>query len=72
MKRAVALVSFPDRKKMSFKSILADLKLISKGTGFGNILKVLQRERAISGHYPDTPIYYLWFIGVSPGHQDQG
>lgn len=70
--KAVALVSFPDRKKMSFKSILGDLKLISKGTGLGNISKVLQREKAISGHYPDTPIYYLWFIGVSPGYQNQG
>ena len=70
--KAVVLVSFPERKKMSFRSILADLKLISKGTGFGNILKVLQREKAISSHYPDTPIYYLWFIGVSPGYQNQG
>lgn len=70
--KACALISFPDRKKTSFRSILADVKLIFKGTGSGNIVKALQREKAISSHYPDSPIYYLWFIGVSPEQQNQG
>lgn len=69
--KGCALISFPDRKKISFKSIAADVKLIFNGTGFGNISKVLRREKAISSHYPDSPIYYLWFIGVSPEHQNQ-
>ncbi|MDQ6479159.1 GNAT family N-acetyltransferase [Dyadobacter sp. LHD-138] len=70
--KACALISFPDRKKNSFRSILADVKLIFKGTGFGNISKVLRREKAISSHYPNSPICYLWFIGVLPEHQNQG
>lgn len=70
--KACACISFPDRRKTRFKSVLADIKLVLSGTGFGNIFRALQREKGISGHYPDTPIYYLWFIGVSPENQNQG
>lgn len=70
--KACALVSFPERKKATIKSLLEEIKLIFKSIGFGNISKAIQREKAISKHYPSGPIYYLWFIGVSPEFQSQG
>jgi len=69
---ACALISFPDQKKATFKSIFLDIKLIIKATGWRNISKVLTRERVISKNYPNAPIYYLWFIGVLPEYQNQG
>lgn len=71
-KKVCALVSFPERKKTTVKSLLAEIKLIVKSIGFANISKAMKREKAISGNYPTEPIYYLWFIGVSPEFQGQG
>lgn len=70
--RACALVSFPERKKTNIKSLIAEIFLIFNSIGFGNIAKAIQREKAISKHYPKENIYYLWFIGVSPAFQGQG
>ena len=67
-----ALVLFPDRKKTNLKSIFFDIRLIIKATGWRNISKVLRREKVISKYYQEPEIYYLWFIGVSPEHQNRG
>jgi len=71
-RKACALVSFPDRKKIGLKSILLDMKLILRSTGVANISKVLTREKLISKNYPGSRIYYLWFIGVAPENQNRG
>ena len=70
--KACALVSFPERKKTTMKSLISEIKLIFRSISVGNISKAIQREKAISKHYPTEPIYYLWFIGVSPEFQGQG
>lgn len=70
--KACALISFPEQKKTTIKSLLAEIKLIFKSIGFGNINKAIQREKTISKHYPKEGIYYLWFIGVSPEFQGKG
>ena len=70
--RGCALISFPERKKTTFRSLLTEIKLIFKAIGFENISKAIQREKAISKHYPDGNIYYLWFIGVMPEFQGRG
>lgn len=71
-KKGCALVSFPERKKTTLKSLLLEVKLILNGIGFGNISKAISREKAISKNYPADPIYYLWFIGVRPDSQNNG
>lgn len=71
-KQACALISFPDKKKSSLKSTIADIKLILNGVGIGNISKVLDREKKIAAHYPKKDIYYLWYIGVLPESQGRG
>jgi hypothetical protein len=71
-KKGCALVSFPERKKTTLKSLWLEVKLILNGIGFGNISKAVNREKEISKNYPQVPIYYLWFIGVRPENQNSG
>jgi len=71
-KKACALTVFPDRKKTSIKSILLDLKLAFSCIGIANLQKALNREAKIKTIHPRGPIYYLWFIGVSPEVQNKG
>jgi hypothetical protein len=71
-KKGCALVSFPERKKTTLKSLWLEVMLILNGIGFANISKAISREKAISKNYPSTPIYYLWFIGVQPDSQNNG
>jgi hypothetical protein len=67
-----ALISFPEQKKITLKSLWLEAKMILLGIGPGNISKAISREREISRNYPHTPIYYLWFIGVNPDNQSKG
>ncbi|MCF2443769.1 GNAT family N-acetyltransferase [Dyadobacter sp. CY345] len=71
-KKACALISFPDRKRTNFRSVLLDINLITKSAGISNISKILTREKLIEQNYPSSEIYYLWFIGVAPENQNQG
>lgn len=71
-KKACALVTYPDKKKTTLKSILLDIKLILSCVGLKNIKKTLARESAINKIQPKEPKYYLWFIGVEPEYQSEG
>ena len=71
-KKACALVLYPDRKKTTFKSLFLDAKLILFCVGLRNIKKTLARETMIKKIQPEELIYYLWFIGVDPAHQNTG
>lgn len=66
-----ALVIFPDKKKTSLKTILADLKLVIGCVGL-NVFKILKKESLISKIHPERPLYYLWYIGVQPSEQNKG
>ncbi len=71
-KRACALILYPDKKKTTLKSILLDVKLILSCVGVANIKKALSRESKIKKLQPKEPMYYIWFIGVDPAHQNSG
>lgn len=71
-KKACALVTYPDKKKTSLKSILLDVKLIFSAVGLNNIKKTLAREGLINKIQPKELKYYLWFIGVDPEFQNEG
>ncbi|MCE6989561.1 GNAT family N-acetyltransferase [Dyadobacter sp. CY323] len=71
-KSGCALISFPERKKTTLKSLWLEVKLILTGIGFSNISKAINREKEISKNYPVHPIFYLWFIGVLPEKQNNG
>lgn len=69
---AVALICFPENKKTTLQSLIWEAKLVLNGIGIGNVSKAMAREKKISQNYPQTPIYYLWFIAVSPELQGKG
>lgn len=71
-KTACALILYPDRKKLSMKAIWADLTLVFKAIGINRASKAMSRESQIKSHYPNTPFYYLWFLGVLPSAQHKG
>lgn len=71
-KKACALVTYPDKKKTTLKSILLDVRLILSAVGVKNINKTLAREAMINKMHPKEPMYYLWFIGVDPEYQNEG
>jgi len=71
-KNACALVLYPDRKRVTLKSIWLDIKLIWNSVGIKGISKVLNREALIKNKQPEMPMYYLWFIGVNPLSQHNG
>jgi hypothetical protein len=70
--KACALVTYPDKKRTTLKSILLDIKLIISCVGVGNIKKTLQREAMIKKLQSKEPMYYLWFIGVDAEFQNEG
>ena len=51
-KKACALVTYPDKKKTTLKSILCDAKLIISCVGLKNIKKTLARESMIKKIQP--------------------
>jgi GNAT superfamily N-acetyltransferase len=69
---ACALIIYPHFKKMTFKTVLLDLKLIFQAVGIRNVSKVLDREQMIRQRHPKLPMAYLWFLGVKPSMQNQG
>ena len=71
-KQACALVSAPEKKKTTLSGLFHEVRLVLFGIGLNNALKAMKREKAISANYPDSPIYYLWFIGVNPQAQSKG
>lgn len=71
-RKACALIVVPDRKKVTVKSILLDIKMVFSVTGLSNIKKAISRESAIQKIHPSVPLYYLWFIGVEPSQQGNG
>lgn len=71
-RNACALILYPDQKKASLKAFWLDLKLIRRSIGFGNIFKAISKENKIKKLQGKGPMHYLWFIGVSPGHQNFG
>lgn len=70
--KACALIVYPDKKRLSFQSILLDFNLIFQSVGIGNIKKTLNREKIIKNIQPRIPMSYLWFIGVEPDSQGMG
>lgn len=71
-KEACALTLLPDKKKTTLKTILLDAKMAISSVGLSRVTKVLERDSKIKGAYPNSQIFYLWFIGVNPDVQQKG
>lgn len=71
-KKACALIIFPEKKRTTIKSLVADIKLMFGVMGLGKVRKAMQREAAIKNVHPKKLIAYLWFIGVENKEQGKG
>jgi ribosomal protein S18 acetylase RimI-like enzyme len=71
-RKGCALIIFPEKKRITLKSILSDVKLIISCIGIRNAIKAMKRESAIKKVQPKELIYYLWFIGVETTAQNKG
>lgn len=71
-RHACALVLFPDKRKMTLKTIFWDIRLIWTSVSLKNFWKVLNRSALIKEQYSHEPICHLWFGGVDPAYQGQG
>jgi GNAT superfamily N-acetyltransferase len=71
-KKGVALVLFPHKKKITFRTIYLDLILIFKCIGISSVFKAMMRERLIKAKQPRGRMTYIWFIGVDYQHQRTG
>lgn len=71
-RKGCALILYPEKKSTTMKSIYWDAKLAFNCIGITRIGKVLKREALIKSNHPQTPIYYVWFLGVKPADQEQG
>lgn len=69
---ACALILLPDKKTVSIRTLLWDVKLATTVIGLRRIQAVMDRERKIKSFHPHEPICYLWFIGVNPNYQHKG
>ncbi|WP_426587957.1 GNAT family N-acetyltransferase [Mucilaginibacter sp. R-33] len=69
---ACALILYPQRKTVNYRSIWLDIKLIFNSIGLFRVKTALSREAKIKAFHPKLPITYLWFIGVLPNYQHQG
>ena len=70
--KAACILLFSDRKKVTLKSIIWDIKLATKCIGVFRVEKVLKRESAIKKNHPKKPFIHLWYIGVDPMFQNKG
>lgn len=71
-RRAVALIIYPDKKRITIKSIWLDAKFAFGCIGLFNLGKAIKRESAIKKQHPAGKLAYLWFIGTKPGEQNKG
>ena len=69
---ACVLLLCPEKKKMTVRSFVLDIKLVFTSLGLLNGFKAIRREAIIRKVHPSTAIYYLWFIGVEPLQQNKG
>ncbi|MBB6131528.1 GNAT family N-acetyltransferase [Mucilaginibacter lappiensis] len=68
---ACSVIAFPHVKKPVMKMLIKDLNLLFL-LGIKSIKMGLSREAKIKKQHPNTPFYYLLFIGVYPHLQHQG
>lgn len=74
--KAFAVVIYPDRVRLSFRSLSRTLYFILRIAGLKRILAVLKKEAKLKAlkksSFGDRGLYYLWFIGLAKKDQGKG
>lgn len=71
-RNSCAIIIDTERKKITFRSLMWDLRLLFMCIGLKNIKKVLKREALIKASYPKEEFIHLWYVGVTPTEQGKG
>lgn len=74
--KAFAVVIYPDRVRLSFRSLSRTLYFILRIAGLKRLLGVLKKEAQLKAlkksSFGDQDLYYLWFIGLSKKDRGKG
>jgi len=70
--KGCALILYPQRKRITLRSIVLDFRLIFRAIGLIGITKAFTREGLIKDKQAKDAMLYVWFIGVDPLYQKQG
>lgn len=71
-KDACAVLIYPEKKKVTLKSIWLDIKVVFGAIGVTRVFKVLRRQSEIQKKRPDYPVTHLWYIAVASDTQGKG
>jgi ribosomal protein S18 acetylase RimI-like enzyme len=71
-KSACYIILDPTKKKLTFQTLIWDLRLVFQCIGFRNLKKVMQRESLIKKEHPKEEFTHLWYIGIEPEMQGKG
>jgi ribosomal protein S18 acetylase RimI-like enzyme len=71
-KASCYIILHTDKKKLTWGSLLWDLRLVLKCIGISRVSKVMKREALIKSHHPKEGFIHLWYIGVSSSAQGKG
>jgi len=70
--KTCAILLYPEKKKVTLKSILWDLKLAVLVIGISNIAKVLRKEKILKSHHPSEEFIHLWYIATKEKGKGNG
>ncbi|MCC5923800.1 MAG: GNAT family N-acetyltransferase [Crocinitomicaceae bacterium] len=71
-KSACYIIIDPTKKKLTFQTLIWDMRLVFHCIGLRNLKKVMQRESLIKKEHPKEGFIHLWYIGVEPEMQGKG
>lgn len=71
-RNAACILIFPKQKKVTFRTVVHDLKLITQVIGLKRVIPAIERESLLKKNHPKIPFAHLWYIGVDPLHQEKG
>lgn len=71
-RKACVLLKFPFNEKITFKTILLDIKLAVKCIGIERVFGVLKRQQIASRHYPSEEHIRPLIMGVKKEYKGKG
>jgi len=71
-KQACLLILYSNKEKITFKSVLMDLKLAFKCIGIKRVFKVLKRQQIAKKHFPKEDHIRPMILAVMPQYKGKG
>lgn len=71
-RKGCLVVRYPEKEKITFKTVLLDLKLAFRCIGIGRIFKVLKREKITKKYKPKEKHIKITILGVKSEFKGKG